>query len=100
MHQEGLRLIDVDCFPADIFAYSACRKRVLDPYCVSCSAGATSRVVTRVSVQPFYFAATDFSPAVSHKTITSPTQLADLCDRLRHADRIGIDTEFVSEDTF
>jgi ribonuclease D len=45
-------------------------------------------------------AATDFSPAVSHETITSPAQLADLCDRLRRADRIGIDTEFVSEDTY
>ncbi len=42
----------------------------------------------------------DFSPAVSHETITSPVQLADLCGRLAQADRIGIDTEFVSEDTF
>jgi ribonuclease D len=39
-------------------------------------------------------------PAVSHETITSPAQLADLCGRLAHVDRIGIDTEFVSEDTF
>jgi ribonuclease D len=38
--------------------------------------------------------------AVSHETITSPAQLADFCDRLARADRIGIDTEFVSEDTF
>ena len=38
--------------------------------------------------------------AVSHETITSPAQLADLCGRLARADRIGIDTEFVSEDTF
>jgi ribonuclease D len=37
---------------------------------------------------------------VSHETITSPAQLADFCDRLARADRIGIDTEFVSEDTF
>jgi ribonuclease D len=37
---------------------------------------------------------------VSHETITSPAQLADLCGRLARADRIGIDTEFVSEDTF
>ena len=41
-----------------------------------------------------------FSPAVSHETITSPAQLAELCGRLARADRIGIDTEFVSEDTF
>lgn len=37
---------------------------------------------------------------MSHETITSPAQLADLCRRLANADRIGIDTEFVSEDTF
>jgi ribonuclease D len=37
---------------------------------------------------------------VSHATINSPAQLAELCGRLAHADRIGIDTEFVSEDTF
>jgi ribonuclease D len=37
---------------------------------------------------------------VSHETITSPVQLADLCRRLERVDRIGIDTEFVSEDTF
>ena len=37
---------------------------------------------------------------MSHETITSPAQLADFCDRLARADRIGIDTEFVSEDTF
>ena len=37
---------------------------------------------------------------MSHETITSPAQLAELCDRLRRADRIGIDTEFVSEDTY
>jgi ribonuclease D len=41
-----------------------------------------------------------FLPAVPHETITSPAQLADLCGRLARADRIGIDTEFVSEDTF
>jgi ribonuclease D len=41
-----------------------------------------------------------FGFAVSHETITSPAQLADLCGRLALADRIGIDTEFVSEDTF
>jgi ribonuclease D len=38
--------------------------------------------------------------AVSHETINSPAQLTDLCRRLARADRIGIDTEFVSEDTF
>jgi ribonuclease D len=37
---------------------------------------------------------------VSHETITSSAQLADFCGRLARADRIGIDTEFVSEDTF
>jgi ribonuclease D len=37
---------------------------------------------------------------VSHETITSAGQLADFCGRLARADRIGIDTEFVSEDTF
>jgi ribonuclease D len=37
---------------------------------------------------------------VPHETITSSAQLADLCKRLERADRIGIDTEFVSEDTF
>jgi ribonuclease D len=37
---------------------------------------------------------------VSHETITSPAQLADFCERLVRAERIGIDTEFVSEDTF
>jgi len=37
---------------------------------------------------------------VSHETINSAAQLADLCQRLARADRIGIDTEFVSEDTF
>jgi ribonuclease D len=38
--------------------------------------------------------------AVTYESITSPAQLADLCGRLARADRIGIDTEFVSEDTF
>jgi ribonuclease D len=37
---------------------------------------------------------------VSHETINSPAQLSDFCRRLARADRIGIDTEFVSEDTF
>lgn len=37
---------------------------------------------------------------MSHETITSPAKLAELCRRLARADRIGIDTEFVSEDTF
>jgi ribonuclease D len=36
----------------------------------------------------------------SHETIISPDQLAKFCDELAKADRIGIDTEFVSEDTF
>lgn len=35
-----------------------------------------------------------------HETITSPANLTALCSRLASADRIGIDTEFVSEDTF
>jgi ribonuclease D len=37
---------------------------------------------------------------VSHETITSSAQLSEFCRRLAQADRIGIDTEFVSEDTF
>jgi ribonuclease D len=37
---------------------------------------------------------------VSHETINSPAQLAALCRRLADTDRVGIDTEFVSEDTF
>jgi ribonuclease D len=37
---------------------------------------------------------------VSHETINSPASLAALCRRLAGADRVGIDTEFVSEDTF
>jgi ribonuclease D len=37
---------------------------------------------------------------VSHLTITSPAQLASFCEELSRADRIGFDTEFVSEDTF
>jgi ribonuclease D len=37
---------------------------------------------------------------VTHQTITSPTELAELCRHLANAARIGIDTEFVSEDTF
>jgi ribonuclease D len=37
---------------------------------------------------------------VSYETITSASQLADFCRRLARAKRIGIDTEFVSEDTF
>jgi ribonuclease D len=37
---------------------------------------------------------------VTHLSITSPAQLADFCQRLATAERIGIDTEFVSEDTF
>jgi ribonuclease D len=37
---------------------------------------------------------------VSHATIISPAQLASYCDELARADRIGFDTEFVSEDTF
>jgi ribonuclease D len=45
-------------------------------------------------------AAAAFFPAVSYETINSPAQLADFCRRLARADRIGIDTEFVSEDTF
>jgi ribonuclease D len=35
-----------------------------------------------------------------HESITSPAKLDALCSRLAKADRIGIDTEFVSEDTF
>jgi ribonuclease D len=37
---------------------------------------------------------------VPHETITSAAQLADFCRRLARAERIGIDTEFVSEDTY
>jgi ribonuclease D len=37
---------------------------------------------------------------MSHESITSPAKLTALCSRLATADRIGIDTEFVSEDTF
>ena len=37
---------------------------------------------------------------MTHQTITSPAQLAAFCDELAKADRIGMDTEFVSEDTF
>jgi ribonuclease D len=37
---------------------------------------------------------------VSHEKITSADQLAALCGRLARADCIGIDTEFVSEDTY
>ena len=33
-------------------------------------------------------------------TITDPESLVELCDRLWSAEHIGIDTEFVSEDTF
>jgi ribonuclease D len=40
------------------------------------------------------------STAVPHETITSPQQLADFCRRLARAPRVGIDTEFVSEDTY
>jgi ribonuclease D len=39
-------------------------------------------------------------PIVSYQTITSPAQLADFCRRLARAGRIGLDTEFVSEDTY
>jgi ribonuclease D len=38
--------------------------------------------------------------AVSHETINSPAELAAFCRRLAGAERVGIDTEFVSEDTF
>lgn len=37
---------------------------------------------------------------MSHETINSAAKLADLCRRLAGADRIGVDTEFVSEDTY
>ena len=37
---------------------------------------------------------------MSAPTITDPKDLGQLCDRLRSAEFIGIDTEFVSEDTF
>lgn len=37
---------------------------------------------------------------MSHATINSPEQLASYCEELSRADRIGFDTEFVSEDTF
>ncbi|MCG8448050.1 MAG: HRDC domain-containing protein [Pirellulales bacterium] len=38
--------------------------------------------------------------AVSSPTITESTELVQLCRRLEGVDLIGIDTEFVSEDTF
>ena len=37
---------------------------------------------------------------MSTPTITDPAELAQLCQRLASAELIGIDTEFVSEDTF
>ncbi len=37
---------------------------------------------------------------MSHVTVTTAAQLAELCQQLRSAKRIGFDTEFVSEDTF
>jgi ribonuclease D len=37
---------------------------------------------------------------VPYQTIASPAQLADFCRRLARAGRIGLDTEFVSEDTY
>ena len=37
---------------------------------------------------------------MSHETILTSAELTDLCNRLQKADRIGFDTEFVSEDTF
>ncbi len=40
------------------------------------------------------------SPPVSSPTITDSKSLNELCERLQTADLIGIDTEFVSEDTF
>src|SRR4029077_4059673 len=40
------------------------------------------------------------SPIVTHQSITSPAQLATFCGELAQAYRIGMDTEFVSEDTF
>jgi ribonuclease D len=39
-------------------------------------------------------------PAVSHTSIQSPAQLDPLCGQLARADRVAIDTEFVSEDTY
>jgi ribonuclease D len=37
---------------------------------------------------------------VTHETITTPAQLAEFCRRLAKAGQIGLDTEFVSEDTY
>lgn len=37
---------------------------------------------------------------MKHETIKSQSALADLCRRLKTAERVGFDTEFVSEDTF
>lgn len=37
---------------------------------------------------------------MSHTSITSQAQLAQFCRHLARADRVAIDTEFVSEDTF
>lgn len=41
-----------------------------------------------------------YFPIVTTPTITDPRDLDQLCQRLSSADLIGIDTEFVSEDTF
>jgi ribonuclease D len=37
---------------------------------------------------------------VPHTSIHSPAQLKELCGRVARADRVAIDTEFVSEDTY
>ena len=37
---------------------------------------------------------------MSHRAITTNSELSELCQRLANADRIGFDTEFVSEDTY
>ncbi|MEM6797913.1 MAG: HRDC domain-containing protein [Planctomycetota bacterium] len=37
---------------------------------------------------------------MSHQTVTTAAHLEDLCARMKGAERIGFDTEFVSEDTF
>jgi ribonuclease D len=54
----------------------------------------------RFGDHPFEYLLRRPRPTVSHESITSAVQLTDFCRRLARADRIGIDTEFVSEDTF
>jgi len=40
------------------------------------------------------------NPSVDYQRITTAEGLASLCDEIAQSDRVGFDTEFVSEDTF